>query len=94
MTGNFAPKYDAKEELVWYDIAVIIYVPNSKKYGRMNHMKRILSLVLLACLLFCGCETATNAPTEPITDPAQKTEKVTVYLLEKSVLYDSGYCIG
>ncbi|MBQ9148132.1 MAG: hypothetical protein IJX69_01045 [Oscillospiraceae bacterium] len=70
-------------------------------------MKRLLVLVIVACLLLCGCSQTVPTPTEPsqrattptstepasekVTDPTQtQSEKVTVYLLEKSVLYDSG----
>lgn len=71
-------------------------------------MKRIIAIVLLVCLLFCGCDIPINTPTDPagkpikkpassMTDPTQTPaesvapDKVTVYLLDKTVLYDSGY---
>lgn len=68
-------------------------------------MKRIFALTLFICILLCGCGKAGTAPGESGLDdntssttlstetPSQpnQPEKVTVYLLEKSVLADSGY---
>lgn len=83
-------------------------------------MKRFLALLLLTCLLLCGCETdapatepvteSVQVQTQPVTTPVEKattpaeqttteevaettqpkSEKVTVYLVEESFLFDSG----
>lgn len=82
-------------------------------------MKRIVALVLLVCILLCGCkiaepsdtqapttETAPSKPTQETTVPIETTtpteateaptepakpEKVTVYLLVREDMFDSGY---
>ena len=83
-------------------------------------MKRFFALLLLSCLLLCGCEAdapatepiteSVQAQTQPVTTPVEETtapaeqttteevteptqpitEKVTVYLVEESFLFDSG----
>lgn len=53
-------------------------------------MKKWFLLVL--CLLLCGCQATNNGATEPAQPEASMPpEQVTVYLLEKSVLSDSGF---
>lgn len=74
-------------------------------------MKRLLPVVLVLCLLFCGCRLGTPEPTQPATEPTQaptqaatessteptteptqaQSEKVTVYLVERSSYLDSGH---
>ncbi len=68
-------------------------------------MKQVIVFLLLVCTLFCGCgketnepaKQETNKPTEPENESSQipeepvVPEKVVVYLLDKSVICDSGY---